>query len=80
MILKKIDQVYIKRDDKVGLFAVIAIHDEKDNPALGGCRCIYYDSEEDAINDAIRLAQTMSYKTAIAGIPFGGGKSCTNET
>ena len=75
MPLNKIDQVYIKHDDKTGLFAAIAIHDERNNPALGGCRCIHYDSEDDAIKDAINLAQTMSYKTAIAGVPFGGGKA-----
>lgn len=57
------------------LNAVIAIHNLKLGPALGGCRFISYDSEEDAINDATRLARGMSYKAALAKVPQGGGKS-----
>ncbi len=34
-----------------------------------------YDSEEQALTDALRLARGMTYKNALAGLPFGGGKS-----
>ena len=34
-----------------------------------------YACDEDAILDAIRLAQGMTYKSAVSGLPFGGGKA-----
>ncbi|WP_396589143.1 Glu/Leu/Phe/Val dehydrogenase dimerization domain-containing protein [Bermanella sp. R86510] len=55
--------------------AVVALHNLRQGPALGGCRFIHYDSDQDAIDDAIRLAKGMSYKAALAGVPQGGGKS-----
>lgn len=62
-------------DPETGLKAVIAIHSSKKGPALGGCRYLAYVDEESAIEDAIRLAQNMSYKAVLAGLPFGGGKA-----
>ncbi len=44
-------------------------------PALGGCRYLPYPNDEAAIGDAIRLAQGMSYKAALAGLEQGGGKA-----
>lgn len=32
-------------------------------------------SEEDAVRDALRLAKGMTYKSAISGLPYGGGKA-----
>ncbi|EGL83414.1 Glu/Leu/Phe/Val dehydrogenase dimerization region [Caldalkalibacillus thermarum TA2.A1] len=62
--------------DKVsGLKAIICIHDTTLGPALGGCRMWTYDSEEEAIEDALRLARGMTYKAAAAGLNLGGGKS-----
>ncbi|HEY5604820.1 MAG TPA: Glu/Leu/Phe/Val dehydrogenase dimerization domain-containing protein [Gammaproteobacteria bacterium] len=68
-------ELHFKTDAKTGLRAVIAIHNTNLGPALGGCRCVAYDSTEAAIYDALRLAQGMSYKAAISGIAHGGGKS-----
>jgi leucine dehydrogenase len=62
-------------DPETGLKAVIAIQNSKKGPALGGCRYLAYVDEESAIEDAIRLAQNMSYKAVLAGLPFGGGKA-----
>ncbi len=67
--------LHFKVHAATGLQAVIAIHSTKRGPALGGCRFIHYNSSEDAIIDAMRLAKGMSYKTAIAGLPVGGGKA-----
>ncbi len=67
--------LHLKVDAATGLQAIIAIHSTKRGPALGGCRFIPYDSSQDAIIDAMRLAKGMSYKTAIAGLPVGGGKA-----
>jgi len=60
---------------KESLNAVVALHNLRLGPALGGCRFIEYDSELDAIDDAIRLAKGMSYKAALARVPQGGGKA-----
>jgi len=53
----------------------IAIHSTKLGPAIGGTRFWHYENDEAAIKDLLRLARGMTYKNALAGIPFGGGKS-----
>jgi leucine dehydrogenase len=68
-------QIHLERDQASGLEAIIAIHDTRLGPALGGCRFIHYASEEDALVDALRLARGMTYKAALAGLDHGGGKS-----
>ena len=68
-------ELHFKRDAASGLRAIIAVHDTRLGPALGGCRCIPYDTEEDAMADALRLARGMTYKAAISGIAHGGGKA-----
>lgn len=60
---------------KSGLFALVAIHSTKLGPALGGCRCLTYPNTKSAIEDVTRLAKSMSYKAAMAGISHGGGKA-----
>jgi leucine dehydrogenase len=68
-------KVHFCRDAATGLSAIVAIHDSRLGPALGGCRFIHYPHEELALVDALRLARGMTYKAAISGIPHGGGKS-----
>src|SRR5262245_50034228 len=68
-------EVHLARDQASGLEAIIAIHDTRLGPALGGCRFIHYASEGDALVDALRLARGMTYKAALAGLNHGGGKS-----
>lgn len=68
-------QVVFCHDPASGLKAIIAIHDRTLGPACGGCRMWNYASEDDAIADALRLSQGMTYKNALAGNPFGGGKA-----
>jgi leucine dehydrogenase len=51
------------------------VHDSRLGPALGGCRFLPYDTDEDALVDALRLARGMTYKAALAGLAHGGGKS-----
>ena len=62
-------------DPPTGLKAVVAIHSQTLGPAMGGCRYLPYADDESAMADAIRLAQGMSYKAALAGLPLGGGKA-----
>src|SRR5690606_15741451 len=69
------EQMIFCQDKSSGLKAVIVIHDTTLGPALGGARMWPYESEEDAVNDALRLARGMTYKNAAAGLNFGGGKS-----
>lgn len=61
--------------DENGFHALIAIHSTKLGPAIGGTRFWSYANESAAIDDVLRLARGMTYKNALAGIPFGGGKS-----
>lgn len=69
------EQVLIGRDPATGYHGIIAIHSTALGPAVGGTRFWNYNSEEEAITDALRLSQGMTYKTALAGVPLGGGKS-----
>ena len=55
-----------------GLRAVIAIHSTALGPAAGGCRMWPYATLAAAVSDVLRLSRGMSYKNAIAGLPFGG--------
>ena len=55
--------------------AVVAVHSTALGPALGGTRLWSYASVNDAVTDALRLSRGMTYKNALARIPFGGGKS-----
>jgi len=68
-------EVHFKHDKASGLKAIIAIHDSRLGPALGGCRFLPYDTDEQAVIDALRLARGMTYKAAITGLAHGGGKS-----
>jgi len=69
------ERVVHARDDEVGLQAIVAIHDTRLGPAVGGCRMWPYESEADALKDVLGLSRAMTYKCALAGLPFGGGKS-----
>jgi len=69
------EQLVFCQDEASGLKAIIAIHDTTLGPALGGARMWTYATEENAIEDALRLARGMTYKNAAAGLNLGGGKT-----
>ncbi len=69
------EQVLFCHDPDLGLKAIIAIHDTSLGPALGGCRIRPYRTEQDAMDDVLRLSRAMTYKAAVAGLDLGGGKS-----
>lgn len=71
----RLAELHIHHHEASGLNAIIAIHNTRFGPALGGCRCLHYPDPDTAITDAIRLAEGMSYKAALAGLPQGGGKA-----
>lgn len=68
-------ELFFKIEEINQLCAIVAIHSTRLGPALGGCRFIEYTSIDFAIHDALRLAQGMSYKAALANLPLGGGKT-----
>ncbi len=69
------EQLVFCKDPRSGLKAIIAIHNTHLGPALGGCRMYPYASEAEAVNDVLRLSRGMTYKSAVANLPLGGGKS-----
>jgi len=69
------EQVVFCHDRSSGLRAIIAIHSTVLGPALGGTRFYPYATEDDALDDVLRLARGMTYKSAAAGLDLGGGKA-----
>ncbi len=69
------EQVVFCHDKGTGLKAIIAIHNTTLGPALGGTRMWLYKTEEEAVNDVLRLSRGMTYKAAISGLQLGGGKA-----
>lgn len=67
--------LHFKVDPASGMKAIIAIHNTKLGPSLGGCRFIEYSDTGHAIEDAMRLARGMSFKAASVNLPLGGGKA-----
>jgi leucine dehydrogenase len=64
----------MRRGARSGLFTFVAIHSTVRGPSLGGCRMWHYDDARDALQDALRLSRAMTFKSAVADLPLGGGK------
>ncbi|TWJ11820.1 valine dehydrogenase (NAD) [Stackebrandtia albiflava] len=69
------EQVVFCQDKHSGLKAIIAVYSTALGPALGGTRFYPYESEADAVRDALDLSKGMAYKNALAGLDLGGGKA-----
>ena len=69
------ESVHFFSDEKSGLKAIIAIHNTARGPAAGGTRLWTYENPQSALEDALNLSRAMSFKNAMADIPFGGGKA-----
>ena len=69
------EQIVFFQDRNTGLKAIVAIHSTLLGPALGGTRFWQYETELDALKDAMRLAKAMTMKAAGAGLNLGGGKA-----
>lgn len=69
------EQVAFFNEPDSGLKAIVAVHNTRRGPALGGCRMYPYPGEAEALTDVLRLARGMTYKSAISRLPLGGGKS-----
>lgn len=62
-------------DPETNLKAIIAIHNTRRGPALGGTRLFPYAGEDQALADVLKLSRAMTRKAAAADLPFGGGKA-----
>ncbi len=69
------ERVVLGVDEVASYRGIVVIHSTALGPAVGGTRYWSYKTEDDAVTDALRLAKGMTYKNALAGLPFGGGKS-----
>jgi len=69
------EEVVFCHNKDAGLKAIIAIHNSVLGPALGGLRMWNYATEQDALNDVLRLSRGMTYKAAVSGLNLGGGKA-----
>ena len=69
------EEIVFCHNKDAGLKAIIAIHDSTLGPALGGLRMWPYQSEQEALDDVLRLSRGMSYKAAVSGLNLGGGKA-----
>ena len=62
-------------DAASGLRAIVAVHDTTLGRSCGGIRMLPYATEQDALADVLRLAEGMTYKSAVANTGLGGGKA-----
>src|SRR4051794_41897598 len=69
------EEVVVRRGRRSGIYVIVAIHSTTLGPALGGLRLWRYGALGDAIADALRLSEAMTYKAAAAGLDLGGGKA-----
>ena len=69
------ERVVYGTDEAAGYKGIVVVHSTTLGPAVGGTRFWSYQTEDDALTDALRLARGMTYKNALAGLPCGGGKS-----
>lgn len=75
MTVREHEQLVFWNEPRIGYKGIIAIHNTTLGPALGGTRFWNYATDLEAIEDALRLARGMTYKSALAGLNLGGGKS-----
>ncbi len=68
------ERVSFHQDRSSGLRAIVAVHSTVCGPGFGGVRRWRYATEAEALYDALRLSEGMTYKAAVADIAMGGAK------
>ena len=68
------EELLVRRGLRSGLYTVVAVHSTTRGPSLGGCRMWHYEDARAGVRDALRLSRAMTAKSAVAGLPLGGGK------
>ena len=76
--IKGYDRVVHATNEITKLDCIIAIHNTRLGPSLGGVRSWVYNNLEDQKEDALRLSEAMTLKNSLCGIDFGGGKASLN--
>lgn len=69
------EEVVTRLGRRSGVPITVAVHSRRLGPAAGGIRLREYPTWQDGLTDALRLSRGMTYKNAVAGLPFGGGKT-----
>jgi leucine dehydrogenase len=69
------EEVALRYDAPTETWMFICVQSTVLGPAAGGTRLKVYPGPDDALRDGLRLAQAMTSKNAIAGLPLGGGKA-----
>ena len=72
------ERVVRATNESAKLDCIIAVHNTRLGPSLGGVRFWAFDNIEQQLTDVKRLAEGMTYKNSICGINFGGGKAVIN--
>ncbi len=62
-------------DQPTTTWIFVGVHSTALGPGFGGTRMKVYTAPEEALRDVLRLSTAMTYKNAMAALPFGGGKS-----
>jgi leucine dehydrogenase len=68
------EALLVRRGRRSGLYTIVAVHSTARGPSLGGCRMWTYPDTRAAVRDVLRLSRAMTFKSAVAGLPLGGGK------
>ena len=76
--IKGYDRVVHATNEITKLDCIIAIHNTRLGPSLGGVRSWAYNNLEEQKEDALRLSEAMTLKNSLCGIDFGGGKASLN--
>lgn len=69
------ERLVVIQRPRLGLRAIVAMHSTRRGPAFGGIRRRHYGGEDEALSDALALAEAMSQKCALAGLRAGGAKT-----
>jgi leucine dehydrogenase len=72
------EAVYRLFSNQLKLEGYLAIHNTNNGPAFGGTRIRKYKSNNDALNDVLRLSNEMTFKSTLFDLPYGGGKVVFN--
>ena len=78
ILIKGYERVVHATNETTKLDCVIAIHNTKLGPALGGVRSWKYNNFNEQKTDALKLSEAMTLKNSVCGINFGGGKAALN--
>ena len=69
------EEVVVHRDEPTSSWMLIGVHDTTLGPGMGGTRLTSYPDPSDALEDVLRLSEAMTWKQAVADLPYGGGKA-----